>query len=95
MKRPLTFFILFVATFTKAQCNYRITSDYNQSSKQINVNGMFFRDIANGLATYTPVKMSGVTAIYQSSFSVSGKDVNGQDYVSVTNETKTMPYYKQ
>ncbi len=84
MKKSLPFLFLLTFAQVNAQCNYRLTSSYNNSSKQISVNGMFFRDLANGLATYKPNKYSGITAIYQSSFSVYGKDNNGQDHLSVT-----------
>lgn len=84
MKKTLTLLALSSFFQISAQCNYRQTLEFNKVSGVINANGLFFKDIANGLATYKPDKMSNITALFQSSFSVSGKDINGQDYSSVT-----------
>lgn len=84
MKKQFTLSALLFAAFTvNAQCNYRVVLEFNNASGQINANGFFFRDIANVLPTYRPNKQSGLTTIFQSSFSISGKDMGGQDHMSV------------
>lgn len=84
MKKHFTLLsILCAFSQVNAQCNYRMNMDYNSTSALINVNGFFFRDMANGLGTYTPIKQSGLTTIFQSSFSISGKDINDQDHMSI------------
>ncbi len=82
MKKTPVFFALFALFQVNAQ--YRITLDFNKASGLINANGFFFRDLTNGLATYQPDKYSSLTAIFQTSFSASGKDMNNQDRMSVT-----------
>ncbi len=84
MRKPLTFFAVLSLFQLNAQTPYRLNFDYNGSSGLIVANGMFFKDEANNLPTYRPNKMGGVETIFQSSFSVSGKDVNGQDKMSIT-----------
>jgi hypothetical protein len=84
MKKHFTLLpLLFAFSQVNAQCNYRMNLDFNNTAATINVNGFFFRDMANGLPTYRPIKQSALTTIFQSSFSISGKDVNNQDHMSV------------
>jgi hypothetical protein len=84
MKKQVTLLALLLAfSQVNAQCNYRMNFNYNMASANINVNGFFFRDMANGLPTYRPANLSALTTIFQTSFSISGKDMNGQDHMSV------------
>jgi hypothetical protein len=84
MKKHFTLLsILFAFSQVNAQCNYRMNFNYNMASANINVNGFFFRDMANGLPTYRPFNLSNLTTIFQSSFSISGKDINDQDHMSI------------
>lgn len=47
MKKQLTFLaLLFSFSQVNAQCNYRVTLQYNNAAALINVNGFFFRDMA-------------------------------------------------
>nr|WP_294861265.1 T9SS type A sorting domain-containing protein [uncultured Fluviicola sp.] len=67
-----------------AQGTYRLTFQFNNTSCLISSDGIFFKDQANGLATYRVPKNGQVTSIYQMSFSASAKDQNNQDHFSVT-----------
>jgi hypothetical protein len=88
MRKPLTFLAVLSLFQVNAQIN-RTNFDFNQSSGIISANGIFFKDAANGLAAYAPNKFLGITAIYQSSFSASGTDVNGQNKMSVATYDET------
>lgn len=84
MKKHFTLLsLLFAFSQVNAQCNYRINMQFNNNSLQVNANGFFFRDMASNIATYTPNKFSNLTTIFQSSFSISGKDMDDQDHMSI------------
>jgi hypothetical protein len=84
MKKYLLVLLAFSVLQAKSQAPSGTALQFNNSYGMLRANGIFFKDIFNGLAGYLVPKTSNVKSIYQMSFSASATDQNNQDHFSVT-----------